>query len=74
MLVKYGRPTTLLPSRLRAASRFPGAIFFFSSSMPGRSSSARMRLLSTQRSRLAELQYMTSTTSPAIARVSMVGW
>jgi hypothetical protein len=33
-----------------------------------------MRPLSNQRSRLAELQYMTSTISPAIARVSIVGW
>ena len=73
MLVKYGRATTLEPSRLFAASRLPGAIFFFNSSIPGRSSRARMRPLSTQRSRFAELQYMTSTISPAIARVSIVG-
>jgi hypothetical protein len=42
--------------------------------MPGRSSSARMKPLSNQRSRFAELQYMTSTISPESARVSIVGW
>ncbi len=64
----------LLPSRFFRLSRLAGAIFFFSSSMPGRSSRARISPASNQRSRLAALQYITSTTSPAKARVSMVGW
>jgi hypothetical protein len=55
-------------------SRFAGVIFFLSSSVPGRSSTARISPFSYQRSRLLWLQYITSTISPAKARVSMVGW
>src|SRR6266568_3655511 len=55
-------------------SRLAEFILRLSSSTPGRSSTARIRPLSNQRSRLLWLQYITSTISPANARVSMVGW
>src|SRR6185436_16947375 len=62
----------LLPSRFFRLSRLAGAIFFLSSSMPGRSSRARISPFSNQRSRFAELQYITSTTSHALAGVLLV--
>ena len=72
-LVKYGTDDSE-PSLFLRLSRFAGVIFFLSSSMPGRSSTFRRSPFSFQRSRKLWAQYITSTTSPAKVRVSIVGW
>src|SRR5207245_11507666 len=59
-LVKYGSPRSFEPSLLLRLSRLAGLILRFSSSTPGRSSTARVGAIANQRARLLSSQYLTS--------------